>query len=164
MSNLARNGLMLAFPSAIFHFFESLCRNGRYNKRGASSWRPLPFFSLTHRLLVEGLPVYALSNFSVLECFCSNGRSTVYNIEEPVDCARFPHFSQTRWLECIQEEGEAIFVPSGWFHQVNSSFQIPLKFRFKILESTGQVYRGKYWTGLFGEFVCSAPWGRVPSR
>lgn len=25
---------------------------------------------------------------------------------------------QTTWLECIQESGDTIFVPSGWHHQV----------------------------------------------
>eukprot|EP00850_Spirogloea_muscicola_P012565 SM000082S22807 [mRNA] locus=s82:70157:71484:+ [translate_table: standard] len=25
---------------------------------------------------------------------------------------------QAQWLECVQEAGEALFVPSGWHHQV----------------------------------------------
>lgn len=26
----------------------------------------------------------------------------------------------TEWLECIQEQDEIIFVPSGWYHQVHN--------------------------------------------
>lgn len=27
---------------------------------------------------------------------------------------------QATWLECIQEQNEIIFVPSGWYHQVHN--------------------------------------------
>ncbi|CAH2043735.1 unnamed protein product [Thlaspi arvense] len=42
----------------------------------------------------------------------------VYNIFEGVNETKFPGFKETTWLECIQEPGEIIFVPSGWHHQV----------------------------------------------
>ncbi|XP_078428433.1 2-oxoglutarate (2OG) and Fe(II)-dependent oxygenase superfamily protein isoform X2 [Wolffia australiana] len=47
-------------------------------------------------------------------------RNTVYDIFDEVSEKQFPGFGQTIWRECIQEEGEIIFVPSGWFHQVHN--------------------------------------------
>jgi hypothetical protein len=37
-----------------------------------------------------------------------------------VDAKQFPQFKQARRLEVIQEEGETLFVPSNWFHQVHN--------------------------------------------
>lgn len=72
-------------------------------------------------------------------------KNCVYNIFEEVNETKFPGFKevtqlftlsidvlslslcvyacymvylQTTWLECIQETGDIIFVPSGWHHQV----------------------------------------------
>ncbi|XP_010550689.1 PREDICTED: jmjC domain-containing protein 4 [Tarenaya hassleriana] len=45
-------------------------------------------------------------------------KNCVYDIFEDVDDTKFPGFKKTTWLECIQEPGEIIFVPSGWYHQV----------------------------------------------
>lgn len=43
----------------------------------------------------------------------------MYDIEEDQkEAGRFPHFQQARPISCVQEAGETIFVPSGWFHQV----------------------------------------------
>ncbi|KAJ7556404.1 hypothetical protein O6H91_05G081700 [Diphasiastrum complanatum] len=48
-------------------------------------------------------------------------RSTVYDIYADVSQKQFPRFAQTSWIECIQEKGEILFVPSGWYHQVTNT-------------------------------------------
>lgn len=52
--------------------------------------------------------------------FDKNLKSTVYNIFEDVNQAKFPKFKEAIWLECTQEQNEIIFVPSGWYHQVHN--------------------------------------------
>lgn len=47
-------------------------------------------------------------------------RSTVYNIYGDVSVKEFPNFHQAGWLECTQERGQILFVPSGWYHQVTN--------------------------------------------
>ncbi|WCJ36106.1 2-oxoglutarate and iron-dependent oxygenase JMJD4 [Euphorbia peplus] len=49
-----------------------------------------------------------------------NLKNTVYNIFDDIDEKIFPGFKKAIWLECIQEQNEIIFVPSGWFHQVHN--------------------------------------------
>uniref|UniRef100_A0A453ET29 JmjC domain-containing protein n=1 Tax=Aegilops tauschii subsp. strangulata TaxID=200361 RepID=A0A453ET29_AEGTS len=49
---------------------------------------------------------------------CRNLRSSVYDINEDVSEKQFPEFNKAEWIECIQEQNEIIFVPSGWYHQV----------------------------------------------
>ena len=41
----------------------------------------------------------------------------VYDVTE-VDLEVFPEFRTNKPMIAVQEEGETIFVPSGWFHQV----------------------------------------------
>jgi hypothetical protein len=41
------------------------------------------------------------------------------NYEAP-DLARFPLFARAVAVECVLGEGEALFIPVGWFHQVRS--------------------------------------------
>nr|BAK03160.1 predicted protein [Hordeum vulgare subsp. vulgare] len=50
--------------------------------------------------------------------FDRNLRSSVYDINEDVSEKQFPEFNKAEWIECIQEQNEIIFVPSGWYHQV----------------------------------------------
>lgn len=45
---------------------------------------------------------------------------SVYNVLDDVSETQFPHFKQAIWWECIQEQNEIIFVPSGWYHQVHN--------------------------------------------
>ncbi|KAI5407128.1 hypothetical protein KIW84_053399 [Lathyrus oleraceus] len=47
-------------------------------------------------------------------------KSCVYNIFDEVSDSKYPSFKKAIWLECTQEEGEIIFVPSGWYHQVHN--------------------------------------------
>ncbi|KAI3892941.1 hypothetical protein MKX03_037505 [Papaver bracteatum] len=47
-------------------------------------------------------------------------KSSVYDIFEDVSETKFPGFNKAIWLECIQEQNEVIFVPSGWYHQVQN--------------------------------------------
>jgi histone arginine demethylase JMJD6 len=34
------------------------------------------------------------------------------------DLARYPNFNRATAIECVQESGEIVFTPSGWWHQV----------------------------------------------
>ncbi|XP_027190049.1 arginine-specific demethylase JMJ20 isoform X2 [Cicer arietinum] len=49
-----------------------------------------------------------------------NVKSCVYNIFDEVSDSKYPGFQKAIWLECTQEAGEIIFVPSGWYHQVHN--------------------------------------------
>ncbi|CAI7839580.1 unnamed protein product [Closterium sp. NIES-53] len=46
--------------------------------------------------------------------------ATVYDIDSPVDPNLFPEFHKARWCMVEQGAGDAIFVPSNWFHQVTN--------------------------------------------
>ncbi|CAA6673091.1 unnamed protein product [Spirodela intermedia] len=63
---------------------------------------------------------YLLPPFQSRLLFDRNQRNTVYNIFDEVCENQFPGFPQTVWWECVQEKGDIIFVPSGWFHQVHN--------------------------------------------
>ncbi|ESW10032.1 hypothetical protein PHAVU_009G175900 [Phaseolus vulgaris] len=52
--------------------------------------------------------------------FDRNMKNCVYNIFDEVSNSKFPGFSKAIWLECTQDAGEIIFVPSGWYHQVHN--------------------------------------------
>ncbi|KAG4118119.1 hypothetical protein ERO13_D12G273500v2 [Gossypium hirsutum] len=52
--------------------------------------------------------------------FDRNMKNTVYNIFDDISETDFPGFKKAIWLECIQEQNEIIFVPSGWYHQVHN--------------------------------------------
>ncbi|MCO5599468.1 hypothetical protein L7F22_053572 [Adiantum nelumboides] len=47
-------------------------------------------------------------------------RSSVYNIYGDISVEEFPNFYDAGWLECTQERGQILFVPSGWYHQVTN--------------------------------------------
>ena len=49
-----------------------------------------------------------------------HGRNTVYDIYGDVSVEEFPKFQQASWVECRQEAGQILFVPSGWYHQVTN--------------------------------------------
>ncbi|CAH9127882.1 unnamed protein product [Cuscuta epithymum] len=49
-----------------------------------------------------------------------NMRVCVYNIFSDANEAKFPGFKKAVWWECTQEQNEIIFVPSGWYHQVQN--------------------------------------------
>ncbi|OMO49875.1 hypothetical protein CCACVL1_30778 [Corchorus capsularis] len=52
--------------------------------------------------------------------FDRNMKSSVYSIFDDISETKFPGFKKAIWLECIQEQNEIIFVPSGWYHQVHN--------------------------------------------
>ncbi|KAK2388839.1 F-box protein [Trifolium repens] len=52
--------------------------------------------------------------------FDRNVKNCVYNIFDEVSDSKYPGFKKAIWLECTQEAGEIIFVPSGWYHQVHN--------------------------------------------
>ncbi|KAI5059889.1 hypothetical protein GOP47_0024309 [Adiantum capillus-veneris] len=47
-------------------------------------------------------------------------RSSVYNIYGDISVEEFPNFHKAGWLECTQEKGQILFVPSKWYHQVTN--------------------------------------------
>ncbi|XP_031119088.1 2-oxoglutarate and iron-dependent oxygenase JMJD4 isoform X2 [Ipomoea triloba] len=49
-----------------------------------------------------------------------NMKNSVYNIFADVNEVKFPGFKKAIWWECTQEQNELIFVPSGWYHQVEN--------------------------------------------
>ncbi|XP_017973191.1 PREDICTED: jmjC domain-containing protein 4 isoform X3 [Theobroma cacao] len=58
-----------------------------------------------------------------LQChllFDRNMKSSVYNIFDDISETKFSGFKKAIWMECIQEQNEIIFVPSGWYHQVHN--------------------------------------------
>ncbi|KAG5035641.1 hypothetical protein JHK87_010551 [Glycine soja] len=59
--------------------------------------------------------------------FDRNMKTCVYNIFDEVSNSKFPGFSKAIWLECTQNAGEIIFVPSGWYHQVHNLWNLLLR-------------------------------------
>jgi hypothetical protein len=51
--------------------------------------------------------------------------NSVYDVFEASNSSRFPRFDVTKRIEAIQEQGETIFVPSGWLHQVHNLVRPP---------------------------------------
>ncbi|GJE99471.1 cupin-like domain-containing protein [Phanerochaete sordida] len=51
--------------------------------------------------------------------FMRTRKVSVHDVRD-VDPAQFPDFAQARPLVVEQDEGETIFVPSGWYHQVEN--------------------------------------------
>ncbi|KAI4326716.1 hypothetical protein MLD38_032000 [Melastoma candidum] len=47
-------------------------------------------------------------------------KHSIYDIYDEVSSTIFPNFEKSVWFECIQESGDIIFVPSGWYHQVHN--------------------------------------------
>ncbi|CAN1845816.1 Arginine-specific demethylase JMJ20 [Linum perenne] len=60
----------------------------------------------------------------ILHLTGKNLKTSVYNILDDVIDAKYPGFKKAVWLTCTQEEGEIIFVPSGWYHQVHNLFNL----------------------------------------
>ncbi|KAI9909589.1 hypothetical protein PsorP6_014841 [Peronosclerospora sorghi] len=49
------------------------------------------------------------------------GRSTVPDVTATVvDAEKYPRFHEAKPVYIVQETGDAIFVPSGWYHQVRN--------------------------------------------
>jgi hypothetical protein len=52
---------------------------------------------------------------------------------DKVDVARFPDFANVKVLEVVVEEGETMFLPLGWWHQV-TSLDVCISFSFSNLD------------------------------
>lgn len=101
------------------------CSDYRFVYMGAEgSWTPLHadvFRSYSWSANVCGKKKWFF--LPPLQCnllFDRNMKSSVYNILDDVSEGKFPGFKKAIWLECIQEQNEIIFVPSGWYHQVHN--------------------------------------------
>ncbi|CAD6231255.1 unnamed protein product [Miscanthus lutarioriparius] len=107
------------------HKNEINCSDYRFVYMGAKgTWTPLHadvFRSYSWSANVCGRKQWFFLLPSQSHCiFDRNMRSSVYNLHDDVSEKQFPEFSKTEWLECIQEQNEIIFVPSGWYHQVHN--------------------------------------------
>ncbi|XP_012440382.1 arginine-specific demethylase JMJ20 isoform X2 [Gossypium raimondii] len=101
------------------------CSDYRFVYMGAKgSWTPLHadvFRSYSWSANVCGKKKWLFlppQQFNLL--FDRNMKNTVYNIFDDISETEFPGFKKAIWLECIQEQNEIIFVPSGWYHQVHN--------------------------------------------
>ncbi|KAH1075557.1 hypothetical protein J1N35_027885 [Gossypium stocksii] len=92
--------------------------------KGSRSWTPLHadvFRSYSWSANVCGKKKWLFlppRQFNLL--FDRNMKNIVYNIFDDISETEFPGFKKAIWLECIQEQNEIIFVPSGWYHQVQN--------------------------------------------
>ncbi|XVE57180.1 hypothetical protein DITRI_Ditri04bG0071200 [Diplodiscus trichospermus] len=101
------------------------CSDYRFVYMGAKgSWTPLHadvFRSYSWSANVCGKKKWFF--LPPLQCsllFDRNMKNSVYNIFDDISETKFPDFKKAIWLECIQEQNEIIFVPSGWYHQVHN--------------------------------------------
>ncbi|XP_007036376.2 PREDICTED: jmjC domain-containing protein 4 isoform X1 [Theobroma cacao] len=101
------------------------CSDYRFVYMGAKgSWTPLHadvFRSYSWSANVCGKKKWLF--LPPLQChllFDRNMKSSVYNIFDDISETKFSGFKKAIWMECIQEQNEIIFVPSGWYHQVHN--------------------------------------------
>ncbi|XP_027332603.1 jmjC domain-containing protein 4 isoform X2 [Abrus precatorius] len=79
--------------------------------------------------------------------FDRNMKNSVYNIFDEVSDSKFPGFNKAIWLECTQEAGEIIFVPSGWYHQVHN-----LEDTISINHNWFNAYNLSWWNLLLRDY------------
>ncbi|KAG6589436.1 2-oxoglutarate and iron-dependent oxygenase JMJD4, partial [Cucurbita argyrosperma subsp. sororia] len=105
---------------------EISCSDYRFVYMGAKgSWTPLHadvFRSYSWSANVCGKKQWFLLPPSQSHLvFDRNMKACIYNIfDNNISENLFPGFKKATWLECIQEQNEIIFVPSGWYHQVHN--------------------------------------------
>ena len=51
------------------------------------------------------------------------------NIDQP-DIDKFPKFQKAKYMECLLEPGEMLFIPAFWWHQVYSLEQLNISINF----------------------------------
>ncbi|CAM0881308.1 unnamed protein product [Alopecurus aequalis] len=112
-------------PDIANHKNEINCADYRFVYMGAKgTWTPLHadvFRSYSWSANVCGRKLWLFLEPSQSHLmFDRNLRSSVYDINDDVSEKQFPGFNKAEWLECIQEQNEIIFVPSGWYHQVHN--------------------------------------------
>ncbi|KAI4336191.1 hypothetical protein L6164_014747 [Bauhinia variegata] len=112
-------------PDAYQENYEICCSDYRFVYMGVKgSWTPLHadvFRSYSWSANVSGKKrwLFLAPSQSHL-VFDRNMKNCVYNIFDEVSETKFPGFKKAIWLECLQEAGDIIFVPSGWYHQVHN--------------------------------------------
>ncbi|KAM0900933.1 hypothetical protein ACQ4PT_020319 [Festuca glaucescens] len=112
-------------PDIANHKNEINCADYRFVYMGAKgTWTPLHadvFRSYSWSANVCGRKLWLFLEPSQSHLiFDRNLRSSVYDINGDVSEKQFPDFNKAEWIECIQEQNEIIFVPSGWYHQVHN--------------------------------------------
>lgn len=68
--------------------------------------------------------------------------SQLINIDKP-DIDKFPKFQKSKYIECLLEPGEMLFIPAFWWHQVYSLDRLNISINF-------------WWKADFKEYFCSA--------
>lgn len=54
-----------------------------------------------------------------LNLYLDGDKSEIVDIDNP-DYERYPNFKSVRKFECILEEGDVIFIPGLWFHNITA--------------------------------------------
>ncbi|KAL6899066.1 hypothetical protein ACP4OV_005724 [Aristida adscensionis] len=112
-------------PDIANHKNEINCADYRFVYMGAKgTWTPLHadvFRSYSWSANVCGRKQWLfLPPSQSHRIFDRNMRISVSSLDDDVSEKQFPEFNKTEWLQCIQQENEIIFVPSGWYHQVHN--------------------------------------------
>lgn len=71
-----------------------------------------------------------------LNLYLNGDKSKVLDIDNP-DLSRFPNFANATRYECLLEEGDILFIPALWFHNVISlEFSIAVNVFWRELDSS----------------------------
>lgn len=79
-----------------------------------------------------------------LNLYLNGDKSEVLDIDNP-DLTRFPDFVKATRYECVLEEGDILFIPALWFHNVISlEFSVAINIFWRELDSSMYDKRDTY--------------------